>query len=400
MPWPQWSTCRQRFSVGRAKRGRPSVALLLEPTPEQLMCLAANPDLAGAANLALEVFATATTCDNISATEAIRQLLNEACHEGATAQSFVERVELATDVIDLAAYEEEYASYQTCDGRTGAQAVRDAYDEAMRDGGCRGARERMEEVLADLGWIDYSELELTCPCLAGVLDGMIGIGTNWLCTSLASFEGAESRILKVTTSPPPNSGMPSNFWSRSDEQFTVAATTFTYPNLNPVIVVNPKLCDGSLSIPHVPSQNPNHKGQLITLFIHEGMHARFVEELAQLVDLPARYPMNKSLIDLFHEVYLDPLGGGECPTLSDEPEHEAMVRRYIWQIASALWEYNNKVGTVEDYMYMAGAGLFGYDQHWSECALRFYTASQLADFVRSDQQLRISSPHLFQPVCR
>ena len=147
MPWPQWSTCRQRFSVGRAKRGRPSVALLLEPTPEQLMCLAANPDIAGAANLALEVFATATTCDDVSATEAIRQLLNEACQEGATAQSFVERVELATDVIDLAAYEEEYASYQTCDGRTGAQAVRDAYDEAMRDGGCRGARGRMEEVL-------------------------------------------------------------------------------------------------------------------------------------------------------------------------------------------------------------------------------------------------------------
>ena len=147
MPWPQWSTCRQRFLVGRAKRGRPSVALLLEPTPEQLMCLAANPNIAGAANLALEEFATATTWDNISAPEAIRQLLNEACQEGATAQSFVERVELATDIIDLAAFEEEYANYQTCDGRSGAQAVRDAYDQAMRDGGCRGTRGRMEAVL-------------------------------------------------------------------------------------------------------------------------------------------------------------------------------------------------------------------------------------------------------------
>ena len=62
---------------------------------------------------------------------------------------------------------EDYANAQTCDGRSGAEAVREAFEEAVRTGSCGGAKERMASLLAEEYLIDWGALnDGSCPCYA------------------------------------------------------------------------------------------------------------------------------------------------------------------------------------------------------------------------------------------
>jgi len=145
------------------------------------------------------------------------------------------------------------------------------------------------------------------------------------------------------------------------------------------IYFNPSMCisEFDLDLPYISVDFL----QSAKTIIHESIHADFYRQANTLLpDGKTLTPINGISFESSVREFLNIICT-DGDNITDQ--HEEMMTFWVNKIASDLWEFNNKIGNPEDYLYLAWGGIFTGDTQDDPCMQLFITIDEYNSYNSS-----------------
>ena len=182
-----------------------------------------------------------------------------------------------------------------------------------------------------------------CKNLKCVFDRLNNSENGLFCRTINNFDNEISNILNLQMGTSQTNN-PDNYFELPGNTNKGAITTVN-SNGEITIAFNPKLCH---------TTNPM---TLALSILHEGIHADIWSYVKDNWNGPWPNFTESDFENNFDKLF-DLLCDQSNPNLS---QHQQMFENWIDDLAKGLWEFNNKQGAWEDYLYLAYQGVYNVE---------------------------------------